>query len=1084
MRARHITSASEYRIPFGAVELGQDVTLTLDVWDEQSPTAQLRVWEDSIGETLIDMEPEPMGDAIRFSATFAPTKTEILWYSFNITADNGDIWRYGALPGCSVGEGAFAYGDPPSFQITVFERREIQPDWYKDGIVYQVFPDRFARGKDWEVRAKEALSQKRNGPGRHMVEDWYQDPVYFSDEFGRITDWEFYGGTLEGIREKLGYLKGLGVSVLYLNPIFEAASNHRYDTGDYMAIDPMLGDEESFVRLCDTAHEMGMRIILDGVFNHTGCDSRYFNKYGNYPEVGAFESEDSPYAEWFQFSEGRDEYQCWWGVDDLPDVNELDESYRQFICGEDGVVRKWLRLGADGWRLDVADELPDEFIAEIKAAVLAEKPDGLLIGEVWEDATNKTSYGVLRKYLQGGELDGTMNYPFRGAMLDYLTDKASAADLANALETLQENYPKDAFQSCLNLLGSHDRERVLTMLSGAPDKDSLSPDERKRYRLNDGQRGLAVSRLWVAALLQMTLPGVPCIYYGDEAGLEGYTDPYNRAPYPWGREDTNCRNIYRNAIAVRKSLPELFSRGDFRPFALNEDVFGFSRQLGDEMVVVLANRSLQNSHQVDVPMHGSDVEDIVQGRKPEVVDDMARVFLWPLGTSVLYFHNGIRLQEPMERGMGVICHITSVPNNGDKGTLGNPARRFVDYLADCGQKYWQVLPVNPTDEFGSPYAGLSAFAGNPFLIEGMETDLDVLLDDVDEKGYAKFCEENEDWLTPYATFRALKDIVGTDLMWQQWPENLRTYTPDLSKLPEVAPVFETHRRVQYIFQKQWDDVRSYANERGIKIIGDMPMYVSADSSDVWAEREVFNVDATGYPAGRAGTPPDDFAKDGQLWGNPTYRWDYLKETGYDWWVRRFERMSKLYDYVRLDHFLGFSSYYSIPKDQGPKDGAWLFGPGMDLFNTVREKMGQLPFIGEDLGTITPAVRFLVATTGFPGMDVVLFSNGDPLQGYVPEPGKICYTSTHDTQTLLGWCKSRYGNDADRAYWELVQKCLNSPADVVIMPLQDVLALDDSARMNVPGVAEDNWSWQATVDQVQGSKANLLRLAKDSGRLQQ
>lgn len=1091
MKATHITSQSAYRSPYGACPLGESITLAIDVRDVEEPQGEVRLWVDGEGETLVPMEAEELevdGErVVRLTGVFTPEKTEIIWYYFNITADDGVVWRYGARPECSVGEGCFYDTEPRSYQITVYEPRGIQPMWYRHGVVYQIFPDRFERGAGWRERVQDSLAEHHNGPGRELVEDWGSWPTYHKDQYGRISTWDFYGGNLEGVREKLPYLKSMGITVIYLNPIFEAASNHRYDTADYMRIDPMLGDRETFSRLCADAKEMGISIILDGVFNHTGCDSRYFNKYDNYDEIGAFQSEDSPYAGWFKLGGANDgEYQCWWGVDDLPDVDENNPSYREFICGKDGVVRTWLRLGASGWRLDVADELPDDFIEDIKAAAIAEKPDALVIGEVWEDASNKVSYGELRRYLQGRELDGVMNYPFRTCMLDFLTNKTNAYAIANRLEELCENYPREAFLSSLNLLGSHDRERVLTMLGDTPDRDSLSDEQRRDYRLTQDQRNLAVSRLWVAALLQMTMPGVPCIYYGDEAGMEGYTDPYNRAAYPWGREDKNCRTIYRNAIAVRKSLPEVFEEGNFRPFAANDDVFGFTRTLGDITVCVLANASLGNEHTVTVPMHASDVDDIVQGQKPWVSEDGKEcyVHLWPLGTAVLYFHEEKRLQQPMERGMGVICHITSVPNGGEPGTLGEPAKRFVDKLADAGQTYWQVLPVNPTDQFGSPYAGLSAFAGNPYLIEGFQTKLDRLVENVGHtKAYQEFCEREADWLEPYVTFRAIKETVGDDIPWPLWPENLREYRPGLAEDNSLEAVAETHRRAQFVFQQQWDELRAYANERGIKIIGDMPMYVSADSSDVWSERDIFVLDEQGNPAGVAGCPPDDFAKDGQIWGNPTFRWDVLKERNYDWWMRRLERMLQLYDYVRLDHFLGFSSYYNIPAKRGALEGAWNFGPGMDLFRVAHEKFGALPFIGEDLGTITPAVRFLVAATGFPGMDVIQFSNEDVRQGYTPAPGKICYSSTHDTQTLLGWIKDRWPHERpEHVYRELMARCLYSSAEVVIVPLQDVLVLDDEARMNVPGTAEGNWCWQADEEPVGASVQYLAGLAVESGRI--
>ena len=323
-----MTSSLEYRDPFGAARVGVTVTLRIDVWDEPEATAKLRLWTDENGEELIEMESAPLGDAIRFSASFTPEMAQIVWYSFEITAANGDVWRYGAHPERSTGEGAFAYGEPPSFQITCYElQRSVFPDWYKNGIVYQIFPDRFARGKDWEERAAAALKLHPNGPKRKLVDDWYKTPSYKKAEDGSIAEWEFYGGTLEGIREHLDYLQGLGVTVLYLNPIFEAQSNHRYDTGNYMQIDPMLGDEESFTRLCEEARDRGISIILDGVFNHTGADSMYFNRLGNYDTVGAYQSPDSPYRDWFKLCDDGT-YECWWGVDALPDLNEDNPDYR------------------------------------------------------------------------------------------------------------------------------------------------------------------------------------------------------------------------------------------------------------------------------------------------------------------------------------------------------------------------------------------------------------------------------------------------------------------------------------------------------------------------------------------------------------------------------------------------------------------------------------------------------------------------------------------------------------------------------------------------------------------------------------
>ena len=1084
MRACHITSDPRYRTPFGAIPTGESVILALDVWDDAEAWAELRLWTDDEGERLVEMDRAEEGDHLHFSVKLVSERPNIVWYSFRVHATNGDIWRYGARPDCPVGEGAFAYGEPPSFQLTVYARkRGVQPDWYRHAVVYQIFPDRFARGEDWEDRAK-TLEAPREGTDRAVVEDWSETPSYRRKADGSIEGWDFYGGTLEGIREHLGYLESLGVTCLYLNPIFQSASNHRYDTGDYMQIDPVLGDEESFKALCADARDHGISVILDGVFNHTGDDSRYFNRYGNYPDVGAWQSPKSEYRDWYKI--GPDgTYTSWWGVANMPDLNEENPDYRQYICGRDGVVRHWLRAGARGWRLDVADELPDDFIVDIKRAELAEKRDAVLLGEVWEDATTKRAYDKLRHYFWGDELDGTMNYPWRHVLLHYLIGKATATQVAQTMQVLRENYPRDAFYSELNMLGSHDRVRLLTILGNTPKPDTLGEQQKAEFRLDKDHRSLAVSRLWLAALLQMTMPGVPSIYYGDEAGCEGYADPYNRGTFPWDNIDKNCHDIYRNAIGLRKALPVLVD-GEFEPFAPNDDVFGFWRWDGDTTVCVLVNTSLAHAHTVEVEMRDEAVDDVVSGRPVEVADGKASVFLWPLGSAVLYFHSEQRLQRPMPHGVGIIAHITSLPNlahPGKPGTLGEPARRFIDWLADGGQRYWQVLPVNPTDDFGSPYAGLSAFAGNTSLLEGMEDGPTRFATDFENSPeYRRFTEVNESWLLPAATFQAIKEVVGEAVPWYEWPEKYRTWERGLARRPELKNRVKRHIALQYEFDRQWREMHEYARSRGVLIIGDMPMYVSGDSADVWSEPGIFMLDRDGRPSGLAGAPPDDFAKDGQLWGNPTYNWRAIRRTRYSWWMRRFRRMFELYDYVRLDHFLGFSSYFKIPVDGKAKDGDWCFGPGLELFSRVRDRFGALPFVAEDLGLVTPAVRALVAETGFPGMDVVQFYPDDLAKGYTPIPGRIAYTGTHDNQTLVGWAADKYGEkEAEEAATKVMDMVLASDAEVAITTLQDVLGLDDDARMNTPGTAEGNWVWQATEDQLAKSADHLRNLAEKSGR---
>ena len=1102
MKAVHDSRRAEHRSPFGAVPVDGTVVLGLDVSEETPRSCTLRLWSDTRGERFLPMEKKTTAEGVRFETRLTLDEPELLWYHFVLEREDGATCFYGAREGRVGGEGELADHVPHAFQISVYEPRAVQPDWYRKGIVYQVFPDRFARGADWRERAEASLSERRGGPARSLVEDWDEPVRYERDERGHVTEWEFYGGTLQGIREKLGYLRDLGVTALYLNPIFEAASCHRYDTADFQRIDPMLGTEDDFRELCRDAGAMGISIILDGVFNHVGCDSRYFNRYGTYPEPGAWQRVGSPYDDWFTFREDGS-YECWWGVTDLPGVREEAPGYRALIAGgEDSVVRHWLEAGARGWRLDVADELPEWFIRDIHDAAVAQREDALVLGEVWEDASNKISYGALRHYLLGGELDSAMNYPLRVALLDFLTNKADAPELAEALEALRENYPPDALYCALNLLGSHDRMRLLTLLGGAPEEDKLTDAERAAFRLNDGQRSLAKGRLWLAALVQMTMPGVPCVYYGDEAGMEGYADPYNRGTYPWGKEDADCGTIYRNAIGLRKSL-SLFVDGGFSAFSCGKDVFGLVRTAAEgqdeaSAAVVVVNRSFEE-RVAEMPVYPGTPVDVVSGRPVRVEGDVATITLPSLGSACVVWRPEKELGRPLEKGSGVICHITSLPSEDGQGTLGTPAKRFADVLARTGQRYWQVLPVNPTDQYGSPYAGVSAFAGNTRLVEGaLPSHEDVR----DLPEFREFVQREGSWLAPYAMFMAIKDLQG-GIAWQTWPERYRSWDPALARDPELAEGVARHMAAQFAFDRQWRELRAYANERGVQIVGDIPMYVSADSADVWAHRDLFELGEDGTAQLVAGAPPDRFSEEGQVWGNPTYRWDVMRERGYDWWVARLRRSCELYDYVRLDHFLGFANYFSIPADGKAKDGHWRFGPGRALFERAHEELGDLPFVAEDLGVITPAVRTLLETCGFPGMDVVQFCDYDARKGYEPKPGRIAYASTHDTQTLVGFCTDAQAKDEqgkDEPGTDVVAKgepgksepdekgaaatarrmlldMSGSSADVFICLLQDAMLLGDDARMNVPGVAAGNWSWQTTWDAIEAAEPLLRELAR-------
>jgi len=1078
MIAIHNSRSAEYRKPFGAVKLGGTVFLALDIFEADDVSVICRLWVDKKGEQLIEMQPEIKDGFIRFSCSFTPEEAQLVWYSFIISHD-GKISRLGTKQGRTGGEGVIYYHEPPSFQITVYKERKL-PEWYRNAVVYQIFPDRFCRGDDWQQRVKESLSVGRNGPDRELCEDWYKTPHYKKDEKGRVVCWDFYGGTLSGIEKKLGYLKELGVTALYLNPIFEAASNHRYDTADYNKLDAMLGEDGYFEKFAEKAKRYGIRIILDGVFNHTGCDSIYFNRYGNYDSVGAIQSEQSPYRDWFKIKPDGS-YECWWGVDDLPDLEETNPEYRDFIFGENGIVRRWLKAGASGWRLDVADELPDDFIVGIKEAVTETLgSEGVLLGEVWEDASNKISYGELRRYFLGDELDSAMNYPLRDAVIGFLTGKITPEQAAEDLYSLYENYPHEAFYGALNLFGSHDRARLLTMLGDAPEENSLSWEQRRDYKLSEEQCKLAKNRLWLATLIQMTMPGVPCIYYGDEAGMEGYSDPYNRGTYPWEKEDADTAAIYRNALSLRRLLP-VFTDGDFRPFYFGIDVFGIIRKYKNKTAVVMINRSSE-WQQVEVPAFANRCSELVSGLSVTVEGDKAKLTMPSFGSAVVYFDEESGLAKPLEKGAGVICHITSLPNRDKPGCFGEPSKKFIDFLSSAGVKYWQMLPLNPTDSYGSPYAGLSAFAGNTDLIYTDGKTLSELYGEfTPDADYKNFCSENAFWLERYAAFMALKDKFE-DAQHCLWPKEYRSFSDKVLKDTFVSERAAFYKFCQYEFFKQWDEVHRYANSKGVKIIGDMPIYLSEDSADVWAYPQLFNLDEEGRKTECAGVPPDYFSEEGQHWGNPTYNWQQNEQQGFSWWIERLKHSFNMFDHVRLDHFRAFEAYWSIENGKKAIEGRWIPGPGAKLFKAAFDKLGQLPIIAEDLGVITTGVRALIAECGFSGMDVIQFYDSDPILGYQPPENKIVYTGTHDNQTLLGWCAEKYGEQNAKEYSQkLIKSAMLTNSDVVILPLQDVFGLDDSARMNVPGVAIGNWKWQAADDDFTNHLEWLKKLLEDTER---
>ncbi len=472
-----------------------------------------------------------------------------------------------------------SYEESGEFQLTVWDGVEQVAPWFGEGVSYQIFPDRFLR---LSVPDPAGMAG-----GRWVHENWSDEPVYRPDEHGEIRNRDFFGGSLAGIEEKLPYLQSLGVETIYLCPIFEGPENHRYGTGDYEKVDPMLGTNADFARLCEKAHPLGMRVMLDGVFNHTAFVSKYFNGDGSYPTLGAAQSPDSPYRDWFYFQEWPHKYTSWWGIYSLPTTNKENPDWLEYITGENGVIRTWLRLGADGWRLDVADELPDRVVHAIHEAARAEKSDAVIIGEVWEDASHKIAYSVRRRHVLGGHCDGVMNYPVKNALLDFLLG-ADGGSFRSAVETQRQNYPRWAFYSGMNSLDTHDTVRALTLLGTKEPWGEWSRDQRAAYRLSPEERALGKARLKLGFLVLYALPGSPTLYYGDEAGLEGFEDPFNRRTFPWGKEDRELVSWFTALGKARKELHPL-RRGELEWLPCSGRVVAFARSLGAERLFVCVN---------------------------------------------------------------------------------------------------------------------------------------------------------------------------------------------------------------------------------------------------------------------------------------------------------------------------------------------------------------------------------------------------------------------------------------------------------------------------------------------------------------
>ena len=463
-------------------------------------------------------------------------------------------------------------------QLSVYDFKYCEPDSFLGGIIYHIFVDRFNRGKNPKCKS-----------GARIVEDWSEGVAEFPEYPGApMKNNTFFGGTLYGVIDKLDYIKSLGADIIYLSPIFDAASNHKYDTGDYTRVDEMFGGDEALESLIAECKVRNMRVVLDGVFNHTGSDSIYFNKNANYPSVGAYQSKNSEYYDWYTFTEHPDKYTAWWDIEILPRLNLETPSCRDFFVGDGGIIEKYIKLGISGFRLDVADELSDSFIGAIKKKMSNLSRENILFGEVWEDASNKIAYGVRKKYYIGEELDGVMNYPLRTGIIDYVTKKETAS-LVYALSDILKNAPKRIADTQMNLLGTHDTERILTILGGES-AEGKSNAELKNLRMSKEAKVGAAEKLKAIYTVVATLPGIPSIFYGDEAGLEGYGDPFNRMPYPWGVEEKSIIDHYKKVGNIRRAN-SVYRSGAFKLLHISPDFLVFSRTSSDGCFVTVFNNS-------------------------------------------------------------------------------------------------------------------------------------------------------------------------------------------------------------------------------------------------------------------------------------------------------------------------------------------------------------------------------------------------------------------------------------------------------------------------------------------------------------
>lgn len=602
IKVMHDSQSIVYRRPFGAVEEGQKVKLSIDIEKEIVVAIELLQFDGT--KVNMGMEKEYLNSGnYRYSIEIdTEDALGVLGYYF-ILIDGYDRVYYGNNDEHLGGIGQIYTYNPVPYQITIYKKSNL-PEWYKEGIIYQIFVDRFCNGND---------DGSINNPKKNsfIYGRWDDTPVYIKDYQGRTIRWDFYGGNIRGIIKKLDYIKSLGVNIINLSPIFKSSSCHKYDAGDYDIIDEMFGTEEDFKELCEKAKSKDIKIILDGVFSYTSSDSRYFNKAGNYDEIGAYQSPNSKYHNWYKFNRYPYGYECWWGIEGRPNINVMHNSYIEFLVNrDDSIIKKWIDLGASGWRLNVTDELPDEFIEIIRDRLDTLDKETVLIGDVWDDASNKISYSKKRRYLYGKEIQSVTNYPLRESLINFTRGYIKSDKLKKKVMSLYENYPREVFLGNINLIGTSDTERILTVLDGN------------------------MRCLKIIVALQFTIPGVPLIYYGDETGVTGGKDPDNRKSYPWENEDVDLIGFYKRIAQIRNGQDAL-KKGDFNIFDTEEDIFAFERVYENERIVVVVNISNAQKVVRGITLEGTYLDLFNEGEKYKFVGYESVLIMYPCSFKIL-----------------------------------------------------------------------------------------------------------------------------------------------------------------------------------------------------------------------------------------------------------------------------------------------------------------------------------------------------------------------------------------------------------------------------------------------------------------